>query len=188
MNKKNITLFCGHAGSGKDYNCNGMYNAINEDSGIEGVAMKIKFAEPIIALAAKITKQKLKNKFVYEKWKKIPENRQLLIDIGWGMKESFGDSIFGIYARKRIVEADDNVVHFLISDFRFLEELDPLRELKGYNINIFFCDYHSDRYNDSIKDKSEDIPRILKKANAPVNTPMDLTTFYELYYSAAKHI
>lgn len=154
MNKK-IVAFVGVIGSGKDYQCN-----LLEQKGYKRIA----FADTLRELTWRVFNWQPKDNFEYEEFKKqiftaagYPSftGREILQRLGTDSRKIISDDIWLTALEKKI--ENDPSDNFCISDLRFQNEFEFIKNLtkKGYEVDIVFTNYKSDRYKDNDPHESE---------------------------------
>lgn len=169
-----IIMVCGVIGSGKDYFLE-QYKREHPDEDV----VEIKFAEPLRAIVSNMYSIDISDKAKYEEWKNKPENRLLLQNLAEGIKDNLSQTIF---AKKAVDKIKDYVFNyyrnegmklptFIISDFRYKEELDVVFNHTNYifsslcdcNLYVYFTNYISDRYDKTNTHKSEKMAQDMVK-------------------------
>lgn len=182
MNK--IILVCGVIKSGKDYYVD-EYRLTHPDE----VVIELKFSNYLREIVELVLGIDLKDKEVYEKWKSVPENRQILVDLGFSMKKKSGKNIFSSAVYNEINSLLLSITHnttFIISDFRFPFEKDLINENDNYllwlwfDTYVHFCNYKSEQYNGSIDQHTEYMAQWLCSKGYEHNTHWTLEEFNNL--------
>ena len=169
-----IIMVCGVIGSGKDYFLE-QYKKEHPDEEV----VEIKFAEPLKAIISNMYSIDVSDRSKYEEWKNKPENRLLLQNLAEGIKENLSQTIFAKKAVDRMNKYVFNCYNrefiklptFIISDFRYKEELDvvfnyinyTLCSLCTYKLYVYFTNYISDRYDKTNTHKSEKMAQDMAK-------------------------
>jgi tRNA uridine 5-carbamoylmethylation protein Kti12 len=138
-----IIMVCGVIGSGKDYFLE-QYKKEHPDEEV----VEIKFAEPLKAIISNMYSIDVSDKSKYEEWKNKPENRLLLQNLAEGIKENLSQTIFAKKAVDRMNEYVFSCYNrefiklptFIISDFRYKEELDVVFNYINYTL-CSICTY-----------------------------------------------
>lgn len=175
-----IIFVCGVIKSGKDYYVEEYKRLHTEEDVVE-----IKFSTPIRVLVSLATGLDLSDKIIYEKWKSLPQNRQMLVDIGAYLKKSYNRIVFANMALKKILlyKNKENKT-FIISDFRFPFETHPFETYAPYMIDndfyVHFCNYKSDEYNCNINQHTEYMAQWLCTQGYQHNTHWRLGEFITL--------
>ena len=140
---KDIIAFIGRAGSGKDYQC-----SLLEKKGYKRLA----FADTLREVASQIARidyNDLINNYTEFKEKEIFPNytgRQLLENIGSAIRK-VDKHFWANGLTQKIIQSKEDLI--CISDMRYLNEymiIKDLCESLNYNLTVYFCDYHSNRY------------------------------------------
>lgn len=169
-----IIMVCGVIGSGKDYFLE-QYKKEHPDEEV----VEIKFAEPLKAIIGNMYSIDVSDKSKYEEWKNKPENRLLLQNLAEGIKDNLSQTIFAKKAVDRMNEYVFSCYNrefiklptFIISDFRYKEELDvvfnyinyTLCSICTYELYVYFTNYISDRYDKTNTHKSEKMAQDMVK-------------------------
>lgn len=174
MKKNNVKviLVCGVIKSGKDYYCS-TYASEHPNERV----IHYKFAEPIVSLASIMSGVDLSIPEVYEEWKKVGNNRQILVDIGLYLKSEFGETCLVERVINKIKGLSANKpTTILISDLRFVFEA-RLFQKQGLDVEVHFCNYVSEDYNDTINQPTERMAQLLSKLGIPHNSHWSIDEF-----------
>lgn len=165
-----IILVFGVKGSGKDYfveNYKKVFEKLPIANTFKEQVIVLKFADPLTKLFSDIYGIDLSDKILYENWKL--ENRHLLQNAGTSLKNIFGKDIFGKYVeaqiRKYLSIKKDRFTTFIITDLRFLDELQPILLLPEIQIKFYFANYHSPKYSLDDSHESEKLAQAWAKAD-----------------------
>lgn len=165
-----IILVFGVKGSGKDYfveNYKKVFEKLPIANACKEQIVVLKFADPLIKLFSDIYGIDLSDKILYENWKL--ENRHLLQNAGTSLKSIFGKDIFGKYVEKQIREHLNSnrtkTFSFIITDLRFLDELQPILLLAEIPIKFYFTNYRSPKYSLDDPHESEKLAQAWAKAD-----------------------
>ena len=165
-----IIMVCGVIGSGKDYFLE-QYKKEHPDEEV----VEIKFAEPLKAIISNMYSIDVSDKSKYEEWKNKPENRLLLQNLAEGIKENLYKDLFAAKATDKIgdyiesYDKDISQLTFIISDFRYNEELVTMCNYvdyilyRSYCLYVYFTNYISDRYDKTNTHKSEKMAQDMVK-------------------------
>lgn len=165
-----IILVFGVKGSGKDFFVEKYKKELEElpiANTFKEQVIVLKFADPLTKLFSDIYGINLSDKILYEDWKL--ENRHLLQNAGTSLKNIFGKDIFGKYVeaqiRKYLSINKDKFTTFIITDLRFLDELQPILLLAEIPIKFYFTNYRSPKYSLDDSHESEKLAQAWAKAN-----------------------
>lgn len=165
-----IILVFGVKGSGKDYfveNYKKVFEKLPIANACKEQIVVLKFAAPLTTLVSDMYGIDLSDTLLYEQWK--VENRHLLQNAGSSLKNIFGKDIFGKYVeaqvRKYLSINKDKFTTFIITDLRFLDELQPILLLSEIQIRFYFTNYRSPKYSLDDSHESEKLAQAWAKAN-----------------------
>lgn len=151
-----LRLVCGVIGSGKDHAVGRFFKQKNIAMSDTILPYHIKFAAPMVKLAAKLYNVDFSTEEKYTSWKSIPENREKLVNLAEGMKELYGEQFWISQTIKELQDllqqSFENLTYpiFAISDFRFPFEYFLIKEFCEKNsllLDVEFVNYESDRYS-----------------------------------------
>lgn len=164
-----IILVFGVKGSGKDYfveNYKKVFEKLPIANACKEQIVVLKFAAPLTKLLSDMYGIDLSDTLLYEQWK--VENRHLLQNAGSSLKNMFGKDIFGKYVEAQIREYlsinKGKSTTFIITDLRFLDELQPILLLSESQIRFYFTNYHSPKYSLDDSHESEKLAQAWAKA------------------------
>ena len=166
-----VILVCGVIGSGKDY----FVKKYRKDHPEEVVEEK-KFASPIRQFVGKLVGVNLMNETTYESWKADPKNRQLLVDVGQYMRDTFGEKIISSTIINQLKSGVDT---YIISDFRMPVEFHDFRE-RGFDFSVHFCNYKSQRYDATKEQITEKLAQFLVSKGFSDNQDFTCSEFDKL--------
>lgn len=165
-----IILVFGVKGSGKDYFVEKYKENLEKlpiAKTFKEEVVVLKFAAPLTILISDMYGIDLSDTLLYEQWK--VENRHLLQNAGSSLKNMFGKDIFGKYVeaqiRKYLSINKGKSTTFIITDLRFLDELQPILLLSESQIRFYFTNYHSPKYSLDDSHESEKLAQAWAKAN-----------------------
>ena len=149
--KKQIIAFIGRAGSGKDYQ-----SSLLEKRGF----VKLAFADILRKITADVCRIKYEDMMdIYDDFKDgdiFPNytGREVLENIGSAIRKF--DDLFWVNSVLNQIKQHD-YKRVCISDMRYANEYKTLSSFcnkNGYEFKCIFCDYHSDRYQETNKHES----------------------------------
>lgn len=147
-----VILVCGVIGSGKDY----FVKKYRREHPNEIVEEK-KFAWPIRQFTGRLVGVNLLNETTYESWKADPKNRQLLVDVGQYMRETFGERVISSSIANQL---NSDTKTYIVSDFRMPVEFHDFKE-RGFELLVHFCNYFSQRYDSTKNQATEKLAQFL---------------------------
>lgn len=140
---KHVVAFIGVAGSGKDFQCSRLVELGYEKMAFADALREISFAALGIPYDEGIEK--------YEELKRTPfingkTLREFMEALGTEGIRKYNKDFWVNCVKKKILESKSNVC---ISDMRFVNEYWAIRDLCqefDFEFDVYFCDYHSERY------------------------------------------
>lgn len=138
-----IILISGVIGSGKDY----WAEQYKKEHTTENI-VHLCFAESLRDICEGMFGIAPNDDKAYEAFKAIPANRGFMVMLGANLKRVYGDNFLARYVKNKIESsANKENATFLITDFRLpVEFFEFYYSLRGKDVSVIFCDYHSDRY------------------------------------------
>lgn len=160
-----VHLIIGPIGAGKDTAANTINEKNKDDSDI--IVIHVKFVELAKRLVEQIYHVDLTDNEVYDSWKRIPGNREKLIDVAEGARKIFGEDFWAketVNSMETLIEgAFENALYpiFVISDLRYPFEfrwVQKFCEKYGLALDVQFVNYKSERYALNRNQPGEQLP------------------------------
>lgn len=160
-----VHLIIGPIGAGKDTVANTINERNKDDSDV--IVLHVKFVELAKRLVEQIHHVDLSFDMVYDGWKKIPGNREKLIDVAEGARKVFGEDFWAketVHSMETMIEgAFENALYpiFVISDLRYPFEFKCVQkfcEKYGLALDVQFVNYKSERYALNRNQPGEQLP------------------------------
>lgn len=155
VNRHRLIGYVGVVGSGKDHNANKLV--------YEKGFIRYSFADPLRLLLSMVFGKEV----IYEKYNKFKHStiivgvfwkvlsgRDILQKLGDGIRTVFGEDIFIDVMDRKIEFVPQSVPGIVIPDVRYMNEAEYILQMGG---ELIFCNYISDRYDCTLKHKSEQL-------------------------------